>query len=141
MANELSISVNPPFEKVGKAIAAIKAGAALQKGIEKLAFGVERFSKQETPVDTGRLRASINTSIGTFNARIGPHVEYAGWIHNGKMTRNGQTIYIKGRGKARTPPGGKPFMKLGAEKAQEKFGKDEILKEIQVEINNSMAGV
>lgn len=139
--SNVSVQVNPSFQRVGKAISLIKLGAALQKGIEKLAFGVERFSKKQTPVDTGRLRSSINTSIGNFEARIAPHVSYAGWIHEGKMNRGGQTVYIQGGGKAGTPPGGKPFMRLGKEQAFKSFGDDPVVKELKTEIRAGIARI
>lgn len=139
--SDVFAQVTPPFEKVGKAISLIKLGAALQTGIEKLGFGIERESKKQTPVDTGRLRASINTSIGKLQARIAPHVVYAGWIHEGKMNRGGQTIYIKGGGAAGTPPGGKPFMRLGKEAAFKSFGDDPIIKELNTEIRAGIASI
>lgn len=139
--SDVFADVQPPFEKVGKALSLIKLGAALQQGIEKLGFGIEREAKKKTPVDTGRLRASINTSIGKFQARIAPHVVYAGWIHDGRMNRGGQTIYIKGGGAAGTPPGGKPFMRLGKESAMKAFGDDPIVKELKTEIQSNIAKI
>ena len=135
----IQISVTPPLEEVGKAIRLIKLGAALQRGIQKFAFQVERFSKQQTPVDTGRLRASISTDIGNLYAKIAPHTVYAGWIHEGKMTRNGRTVYIKGRGRAHTPPGGKPFMELGLKQAKTSLSENEIINELNGEIRKAIS--
>ena len=137
--SSLQIKITPPLERVGKAIALIKLGAALQRGIEKFAFGIERYAKTETPVDTGRLRSSISTDIGTLRARVQPHVVYAGWIHEGKMSRGGKVIRIRGLGRAGTPPGGKPFMALGVQKAKQKFGDEPIVKELTAEVKKSVA--
>lgn len=139
--SNFAVKVMPPFEKVGKAISLIELGKALQEGIETLGFDIERKAKKQTPVDTGRLRASINTSIGKFQARISPHVVYAGWIHEGKMNRGGQTIHIKGGGRAGTPPGGKPFMRLGKEQAFKGFGDNPIIKELKAEISAGVAKI
>lgn len=139
--NDIKVEITPPLEKVGKAISAIKLGYALQEFIEKMAFGTERFAKKETPVDTGRLRASISTDIGTLYGRVSPHVKYAGWIHEGKMVRGGRTIYIRGKGAAGTPPGGKPFMDLGLEKAKKSFGGKELVKHIDAEVRKGLQAV
>lgn len=136
----IDITVKPSFESLGRAFKLIQLGAALQRGIEKLAFSIEREAKIETPVDTGRLRSSINTSVGTLQARIAPHVVYAGWIHDGKMTRLGRSVFLKGLGRAGTPPGGKAFMQLGVDKSLRKFGteQNDIVNEISVEIERNL---
>lgn len=113
----LSVKVTPPFEKVGKAIQSIKLGIAMQKGIEKLAFQVEKDAKKVTPVDTGRLRASIGVDIGNLYARIAPDTHYAIYVHEG-------TRYMRAR----------PFMQIGAERATSKMGDDPVVKHIKSEI-------
>jgi phage gpG-like protein len=137
--SSFEISVTPPFEKVGKAIQLIKLGAALQRGIEKFAYAIERYSKIETPVDTGRLRASISTDIGNLYARISPHVVYAAWIHEGKRRGKNGMIYLKGGGRAGTPAGGKPFLLLGSERARQTMAGDEVVKELSAEIERSVS--
>ena len=44
---------------------------------------VETSAKQKTPVDTGRLRASINYKVEKDVAIIGTNVEYAPYIEYG----------------------------------------------------------
>lgn len=56
---------------------------ALQNAIQKGAYLIERISKQNAPVDTGRLRSSIATSLIPFRATIEPHVNYAVFVHEG----------------------------------------------------------
>jgi len=133
----IQMEFRPDILKVRSAIGLIKLGAALQRGMTKFAFLIEGESKRETPVDTGRLRASISTDIGNLYARIAPHVAYAGWIHEGKMTRSGREIHIRGGGRAGTPPGGKPYMRLGLEKATDK-GEKEIIDQLNAEVNSSL---
>lgn len=102
----LSIQFSPNLNKVGNAFKAIADGFQLQKQISQFAFDVEREAKQVTPVDTGRLRASIFTSIGNLEARIQPNTNYAIFVHEG-------TRYMTAR----------PFMQIGFEKAElQNFG-------------------
>lgn len=60
---------------------------ALGDGIKRAAFLIERYSKQYTPVDTGRLRASIYTSLGgdTF---------FKGGKAVGSLLEPTQSIYV-----------------------------------------------
>jgi len=59
----------------------------LKTAVIKSALMVEREAKILAPVDTGRLRSSINTSygIGTLGigARVATDVEYAIYVHEG----------------------------------------------------------
>jgi len=112
----IDVRVTPSFKKVGDAFKLIKLGAALQRGITAFAYLIERESKKVTPVDTGRLRASIATDIGNLRAVIAPHTKYAVFVHEG-------TRYMKAR----------PFMEWGASKAEQKKDKfitNEVKKEI-----------
>lgn len=137
----LNVTIKPPFERVGKAFQLMKMGKALQDGVEMLGFQIEREAKIETPIDTGRLRSSITTDIGTLQARIAPHTVYAGWIHEGKMQRLGKMVYIKGQGRAGTPPGGKPFMEMGAKKAKSDLAESTIIKHLTIEIEKAIKGI
>lgn len=74
---------------------------AIGVAINKSAYLVERESKLETPVDTGRMRASIFSDIQPTVARVSPYVNYATFVHEG-------TRYIKAN----------PFMKRGMDNAQ-----------------------
>lgn len=101
---KVNISVNPPLSKVGRALKQIAQDWNLQKNIEEFAFEIERAAKPVTPVDTGRLRASIMTDIGNLTATISPHTNYAFFVHEG-------TRFMKAR----------PFMKIGLERAKMKL--------------------
>lgn len=55
--------------------------------IYKRAKRVEAKAKRLTPVNTGRLRASIGTTLtkvnGEVTARVGTNVKYGKWVHDG----------------------------------------------------------
>ena len=66
----------------------------MDKSVKRSAYLVEGESKKVTPVDTGRLRASINSVFSILQAIIAPHTNYAIYVHRRK-----------------------PFMQWGAENA------------------------
>lgn len=53
----------------------------------KAAFTVERDAKQNCPVDTGQLRASIYSRVKGNEASVGTNVEYAPWTHMRSLNR------------------------------------------------------
>ena len=61
--------------------------AALEKGkrnaLTAIGATAETYAKQETPVDTGRLRNSISHSVDGEAAYIGSNVEYAPYVELG----------------------------------------------------------
>ena len=61
--------------------------SALEKGkrnaLTAIGATAETYAKQETPVDTGRLRNSISHSIDGEAAYIGSNVEYAPYVELG----------------------------------------------------------
>lgn len=68
-------------------ISASDAIDAASDEIKNTALSIERNAKQRTPVDTGRLRGSIQSqfseSMGGVQADIGTNVEYANFIEYG----------------------------------------------------------
>lgn len=62
----------------------------LQAAIEDCALLTERDSKKNCPVDTGRLRASITSSIGKLEAEVGSNVEYAIFVEYGTSNQSAQ---------------------------------------------------
>ncbi len=105
----------------------------INKAIKKSIFQVERESKIETPVDTGRLRASIGGGgfrggsypmghgrvFEDFYGEIGTDVEYARFVHFG-------TRFMRAR----------PFLARGVETAQPQINRffSQALEEIGQEI-------
>ena len=53
------------------------------KAIRKTALDIERGAKAAAPVDTGALRNSIGSTIGTLEATIGPTVHYGVYLEYG----------------------------------------------------------
>jgi HK97 gp10 family phage protein len=58
--------------------------------IENAAWRVTRGAKKRSPVDTGRLRASIYPTIADKAAVISPQVEYAIYVHEGTRYQRAQ---------------------------------------------------
>ena len=98
----ITYTVKPSFQKLANVFGKMDFKSFLRKETEKLAFATERFGKQLTPVDTGRLRASIGVSslIGTIGHMVSTNTEYAVFVHSG-------TKYMRAR----------PFLKQGLEYA------------------------
>ncbi len=71
--------------------------------IRKSAFLVERFSKKIAPVDTGRLRGSISSTIMPLIATVSPKVNYAVRVHEGTRFITGNPFMTKGARAAEFP--------------------------------------
>jgi len=56
---------------------------ALDIVVKKSAYLIEGESKKKTPVDTGRLKSSIQTKLKTMEAIIMPKTDYAIYVHEG----------------------------------------------------------
>lgn len=56
---------------------------ALAAVIAKATVLIARGAKQNAPVDTGRLRASIASTTHPINGEVRTHVDYAEYVHNG----------------------------------------------------------
>lgn len=99
---KIEIQVKPTFDQLAerfKGFEEILLGK-LREGLYGFGLLVERGSKQYSPHDTGRMRASIGTSMGIIDkgltTYVQPNVDYAIYVHEG-------TRYMVGR----------PFMKWG----------------------------
>jgi HK97 gp10 family phage protein len=68
--------------------------------LARVAAKAETASKARCPVDTGRLRGSINWRIvlegGTLCAIIGTNVEYAIYVHEGTSRMPGRPFLVEG---------------------------------------------
>ena len=63
---------------------------AIERGLEAIGMTAERHAKKnETAVDTGRLRNSISHAVDDKAAYIGTNVEYAPYIELGARGRQG----------------------------------------------------
>lgn len=109
MSIQINISIDQTFEQVREAFRKFpdKVAPYLRQAAQTAAFAIEREAKILSPVDTGRMRASIATSLGVVSniaAIVQTNVEYAVYVHEG-------TKRMRGR----------PFMKQGAEAAGDKI--------------------
>ena len=63
---------------------------AVERGLEAIGMTAERYAKKnETAVDTGRLRTSISHAVDDKAAYIDTNVEYAPYIELGARGRKG----------------------------------------------------
>jgi HK97 gp10 family phage protein len=62
----------------------------LNDAIKKTVFTIQRKSMQNTPVLTGRLRASTTSKFDNLKGEVGTHTNYDVFIHEG-------TKFMKGR--------------------------------------------
>ena len=62
---------------------------AKKRGLEAIGLTAEGYAKKDTPVDTGRLRNSIEHAVEDEAAYIGTNVEYAVFVEAGARGRQG----------------------------------------------------
>lgn len=123
----------------------------LRDAAMKSAFEIEGQAKDRAPVDTGRLRASIATSLGILNkglsSVVSTNVSYAGYVHEGTKPHTPPYQAIKDWAKRKgidkpyfvwkkiqkKGTKGTPFMRDGAEAA-----KNRIQRFYEVAIRNTM---
>ncbi len=55
----------------------------VQQELTKSANQIKKQAKANCPVDTGRLKKSIDTEIGDLEVDIGTDVYYASYVHDG----------------------------------------------------------
>lgn len=91
----------------------IKSESELQGIIDKAAAVCEAEAKQDCPVDTGNLRASIHTTKGKLEDTVGSGVEYAPYVEFGTYKMRAQ-----------------PYMQPGADAAQQRL--DEFGKQMKI---------
>lgn len=98
----------------------IEIATALNAGIRKSIFAVDRRVKRETPVDTGRLNGAWRQRFGRLTGELVNTAKYAPYVHNGtrphtisirnkKALSNGKVFF----GRVVNHPGNKanPFLK------------------------------
>lgn len=74
-------------DNTDEVLAALKM--AKKRGLEAIGLTAEGHAKKDTPVDTGRLRNSINHATDDDAAYIGTNVEYAPYVELGARGRQG----------------------------------------------------
>ncbi|HLB57764.1 MAG TPA: HK97-gp10 family putative phage morphogenesis protein [Gammaproteobacteria bacterium] len=105
---KITFGFNPSIKKFESMFSALPAEikTGIKTALVKASFLVEGESKKITPVDTGRLRSSIFTTIYDKYATVEPKTNYAIFVHEG-------TKRMKGR----------PFMTNALDTSKEKITK------------------
>lgn len=84
MANEIAISItNLPQIKAAFGRAPILMVKELNLAIKKSVFTIQGKSVRNTPVDTGRLRASHRSLFSDLKGEIGTNTNYDVFVHEG----------------------------------------------------------
>ncbi len=105
-------------------------GEPLRRALQKSAIVVTSEAKRGTPVDTGRLRASVSNVVDVSPiprfATVGTNVAYARYVHDGRMPgrmpppnalatwarrHGGQNPFVLARTIARRGIKAKPFLR------------------------------
>ena len=93
---KINITIKPSLAALQKAYGNVGLRKFLMSEIERITFKIQRFAKQVTPVDTGRLRASIATRLGDLEATTSTNVEYALFVHEGTKFMRGRPFREQG---------------------------------------------
>lgn len=99
---QINVSVTPSIEKLAAKFQGFE-GILLKRLSEAIwGFGllVERGSKMASPVDTGRMRDSIGTSMGlrdkSLSTIVQTNVSYAIYVHEGTYKMKGRPFMMQG---------------------------------------------
>lgn len=120
----IKVNFQPDLEKLSGSFKKADLIKILRSLTNEIAFAVERYAKQVTPVRTGRLRSSIGVSSGfglNISSFVQPNVKYAVYVHEG--TRKMRARH---------------FMKWGAELALQKLSKNDIAWRIDEELRRQL---
>lgn len=105
MQKSLIVEVHPTFAKVAGAFQNLDVRSKLRNAITEYALAVEREAKLRTPVDTGRLRASIGTSLGLgaeIQAFVSTNTNYAVYVHQGTKFMRARPFFVWAVDRVRT---------------------------------------
>lgn len=82
---QVRIAFKPALDNMGEMFRNFKVDSPVRDEINKILLRIESYSKQLTPVDTGRLRASEATSLFTteLGGMVSTDVNYAIYVHEG----------------------------------------------------------
>ncbi len=115
MANDINVTITNNTNLVREALA-----RATQQALETIGMTAERYAKEETPVDLGRLRNSIAHAVQGNSVYIGTNVEYAPYVElgtgiyasNGNGRKEPWVYYDEKTGKFRLTHGSPPHHML-----------------------------
>lgn len=105
-----------------------KVDDEISKALHKSALTVQRAAQEDTPVDTGRLRSSIQYRVMGKQARVYVQAKYGVFVHEGTRPhfppikaiepwarKRGLNAFAVARAIARKGTKGHPFMRNAAE--------------------------
>jgi HK97 gp10 family phage protein len=75
--------------------APLRMAAELNIAIRQSVFAIDRASKINTPVDTGRLRASHQTIFSNLRGEVGPNTNYALYVHEGTIKMKARPFLLQ----------------------------------------------
>lgn len=98
MSNEINVTITDNTGLVREALA-----EAMENALTAIGSTAERYAKEETPVDLGRLRDSMTHVVQGDSVYIGTNVEYAKYVELGTGVyasngdgRKGWWVYVVG---------------------------------------------
>lgn len=94
--NNISIKLDATAFKKYLKDAPDKVQKAIGNVVKKVAFLIEREGKIRSPVDTGRLRASIATDIHPLTATVQTNTKYAVFVHEGTRFMTARPFMAQG---------------------------------------------
>lgn len=111
MSNEINVTITDNTGLVREALA-----EATENALTAIGFTAERYAKEETPVDLGRLRNSMTHVVQDDSVYIGTNVEYAPYVElgtgiyasDGNGRKDPWVYYDEKTGKFRLTRGSKP---------------------------------
>lgn len=77
------IKVEGLSEAIAK-FSSLEISSALNAGIKKSIYAVDRQAKRETPVDVGRLRSAWRQRFGRLTGQLVNTSLYAPYVHDGR---------------------------------------------------------
>jgi len=84
MAEAISITISNLAEiRAAFVTAPLQMQTELNKAIKKTVLNIQRSSMINTPVKTGRLRASTASKFSNLKGEVGTHTNYDIFVHNG----------------------------------------------------------
>lgn len=95
---KINIQINPALSILQKKFGDMPDNIQnkLAVAIKKSALDIEGEAKKVTPVDTGRLRASIFTTINPMSAIVEPKTNYAIFVHEGTNKMQARPYMLEG---------------------------------------------
>lgn len=111
MSNEINVTITDNTGLVREALA-----EATENALTAIGSTAERYAKEETPVDLGRLRNSMTHVVQGDSVYIGTNVEYAPYVElgtgiyasDGNGRKDPWVYYDEKTGKFRLTRGSKP---------------------------------